>query len=78
MIMKNLMSIKNKAALFIVAMLSSIWTFAQEGASKVDVNITKSNGGNWYSNPILWIVGIGVFILLFVAILRGGDRRTDA
>ena len=76
--MKNLMSIKNKAVLFMLAMLTSIWTSAQEGAAKIDVNVNKGGEANWYSNPILWIVGIGIFILLFVAILRGGDRRTDA
>lgn len=75
--MKNLMSIRNKAALFVMAMLTSVWTYAQDGAAKIDVNVNKGGDATWYSNPILWIVGIGVFILLFVAIVRGG-RRTDA
>ncbi|HYD20153.1 MAG TPA: hypothetical protein VEB40_01660 [Flavipsychrobacter sp.] len=76
--MKNLVILKNRLALIIMALLTSVYTYAQDGAAKVDVDITKSSGENWYNNPILWVVGIAVFILLFVAILRGGDRRTDA
>ena len=41
----------------------------------VNVNITKdSGGGGWYTNPIIWIVGAAVFILLLVALLRGGKK----
>ncbi len=41
----------------------------------VDVNITKdSGGGGWYTNPVVWIVGAAVFILLLVALLRGGKK----
>lgn len=74
--MKNLMSITNRATLTIVAMLTSMLAFAQENAAKIDVNVNKGGGNNWYANPILWIVGIGVFILLFVALARG--NRSDA
>jgi hypothetical protein len=75
--MKNLI-VNNKMLLLVVALLNNVMVFAQDGAAKVDVNVTKTTSSEtWYANPILWVVGIGVFILLLVALLRGG-RRTDA
>ncbi len=53
--------------------------FAQEsggGGSKVDVNITK-NDSSWYAQPWVWIVGGAVFLLLLVALLRGGGNSKD-
>ncbi len=40
---------------------------------KVDIN-KGGGGGGWYTNPIVWIVGAAVFILLLVALLRGGRK----
>jgi hypothetical protein len=37
---------------------------------KVDINKGGDSAG-WYTNPIVWIVGAAVFILLLVALLRG-------
>jgi len=55
---------------------SSVWLIAQD-AKKVDVDInTHSNSSNWYASPWVWIVGVAVFILLLVALTRGG-RRAD-
>lgn len=56
----------------------SVVTFAQEGETKsVDININKNDGGNWYASPWVWVVGAAVFILLLVALTRGGGRRAD-
>ena len=53
----------------------SILAFAQD--KKVDVNISTNKGNdNWYASPWVWIVGGAVFILLLVALTRGG-RRSD-
>jgi hypothetical protein len=63
--------------------------WAQEGntessstTSSTKVSITEETSTEWYTNPIVWIIGAAVFILLLVALLRGGggDRtatRTD-
>ena len=53
----------------------SLGTWAQEKSAEVDVNINKGGGGNWYAQPWVWIVGGALFILLLVALLRGGSRR---
>lgn len=60
----------------LVAALVGVMTYAQETETKrVDINVTKSDG-NWYASPWVWIVGAAVFILLLVALTRGG-RRAD-
>lgn len=49
---------------------------AQEGETKkvnVDVNLTNNNE-SWYASPWVWVVGALVFILLLVALTRGGRR----
>ena len=66
-----------KAYLTLLAVLTNIILFAQEKSTQVDVDINKGNGGgNWYASPWVWIVGVAVFILLLVALTRGG-RRAD-
>ncbi|MDQ6764414.1 MAG: hypothetical protein M3015_17575 [Bacteroidota bacterium] len=49
-----------------------IW--AQDGGADVNVKITK-DGSTWYTQPWVWIVGGAVFILLLVALLRGGGNK---
>jgi hypothetical protein len=58
--------------LFITMMLASTVVRAQ---AEINVDISKdSGGGGWYTNPIIWIVGAALFILLLVALLRGGKK----
>jgi hypothetical protein len=59
----------------LTAMYSTMVVLAQE-TKKVDVDINTNKGSNWYASPWVWIVGAAVFILLLVALTRGG-RRTD-
>ena len=42
----------------------------------VDINVNK-DGGNWYQQPWVWVVGGALFILLLVALLRGGSKKDD-
>jgi len=61
---------------------TALW--AQEGTtesssttSSTKVSITEEQSAEWYTNPIVWIIGAAVFILLLVALLRsGGSDRT--
>ena len=67
----------NKLFLTVLAVFVCGVSFAQDGETKkVDVNINTNSGGNWYAEPWVWIVGGAVFILLLVALMRGG-RRAD-
>lgn len=67
-----------KALLTFYTALLSVWAMAQEETKKVDVNIDANTGGGgaWYASPWVWVVGAAVFILLLVALTRGG-RRAD-
>jgi len=62
----------SKIVLLIAAMLWHIAAFAQEKSMDINVDINDGNNTNWYSNPWAWIIGAAVFILLLVAIVRGG------
>ena len=61
----------------ILSVFFSVAAIAQEGGgADVKVDINKGSGDNWYAQPWVWIVGVAVFILLLVALLRGGGRRS--
>ena len=68
----------NRPFNFRLCLLSIAMLFASavvRAQADVNVNITKdSGGGGWYTNPIIWIVGAAIFILLLVALLRGGKK----
>ena len=57
--------------LSVLGALLSALTYAQEKSADINVDINKGGGGGWYTNPIVWIVGAAVFILLLVALTRG-------
>jgi len=60
-------------ATLLSSFLSAI-SFAQEKGIDVDINVKKEQ--EWYQNPIVWVIGGAVFILLLVALLRGGEKRS--
>ncbi len=67
-----------KVSLLLVTAFLGVLTFAQDGeVKKVDVDINTNSGGNWYSSPVVWVIGAAVFILLLVALTRGGGRKSD-
>jgi hypothetical protein len=62
--------------LAIGSFLTSVQAFAQAAAEKVDVDINTNDGpAGWYTQPWVWVVGVAVFIVIIVAITRGGSRR---
>ena len=52
----------------------SVVSFAQDKGIDVDINVKKEQA--WYQNPIVWVIGGAVFILLLVALLKGGEKRS--
>ena len=52
----------------------SVLAFAQDKGIDVDINVKKEQA--WYQNPIVWVIGGAVFILLLVALLKGGEKRS--
>ena len=55
---------------FILSISLSLISFAQDKGVDVDISVKKESA--WYQNPIVWVIGGAVFILLLVALLRGG------
>jgi len=66
--------VASKIVLFVSAMLMSYVTFGKD-EKKVDVNITTKGDGGFLNNPIVWVIGIAVFILLQVAILKSSNKN---
>lgn len=65
-----------KLTLMVISLFVSVSLLAQEGGgADINVDVNKDSGGAWYASPWVWIVGAAVFILLLVALLRGGGRR---
>ena len=58
---------------FLSCFLSAI-LFAQDKGLDVDINVKKESA--WYQNPVVWVIGGAVFILLLVALLRGGEKKS--
>jgi hypothetical protein len=52
----------------------SLLSFAQDKGIDVDINVKKESA--WYQNPVVWVIGGAVFILLLVALLRGGEKKS--
>lgn len=63
-----------KLTAFILSISLSIISFAQEKGVDVDINLKKESA--WYQSPVVWVIGGAVFILLLVALLRGGEKRS--
>jgi hypothetical protein len=77
----NLTGAVRTAALSLVATLLGFWAMAQDngGDGGAAVTVTKtstSHTENWYTAPWVWIVGAAIFILLLIALVRGGSSRT--
>jgi hypothetical protein len=78
MIMKNLQRIPLCIArlfttIVMVFMLTVAW--AQDKGIDIDVDLDK--GDNWYNNPLVYVIGGAVFILLLVALLKNGNKSSS-
>ena len=65
----------NKAAFLVASLLFSFCSFAQDKKIDVNINTKPDNGGNFFMQPWVWIVGGAIFILLLVALLRSNRSR---
>ena len=67
-----------KISIFLLTIFFSIVTFAQSSTPdlKVDINSTKSTTTtDWYTNPLYWVIGAVVLIIIVALISRGNGRR---
>lgn len=67
-----------KCMMLITSMFVALLSFAQDKKIDVDIN-TDKGGGSFFASPVVWVIGVAVFILLLVALLRSNSgSRTDA
>ncbi len=76
------MKLLSKLQLLVLTAFVNMLVFAQEkGADlKVDVDVNKAGdamtgGGDWMSNPLVWVIGALVVILLVALVARGGGNK---
>ena len=67
-------------ALAVAANLATIMVKAQDKAAdlNVDVDVDKgadAMGGDWMSNPIVWVIGALVLIIVIALVARGGGEK---
>ena len=55
----------------VLSFVAPLLALAQD--AKIEVDVDKDGGSTWYTNPVVWIIGAAVFILLLVALLRGNN-----
>lgn len=70
----------SKIQLFVFTMIGNILLFAQEKSSdlNVDVDLDKGSdmGADWTSNPLVWVIGALVLILIIALVARGGGNKS--
>lgn len=71
--MKQLLNISLASKKFLaIGALFFFQSLLQAQDKTVDVNLNLDKGGDdWYAQPWLWVVGVAVFIIIIVALVRG-------
>lgn len=73
--MKQLSKATKTLTLFVLGLLSSAVAVAQEEGAALDINVNTNDGGAFYTQIWFWVVIGLVFILLLVALLKGGGNN---
>ncbi|HUR64919.1 MAG TPA: hypothetical protein VMZ03_01090 [Chitinophagaceae bacterium] len=65
-----------KTGMALFALLTSILMLAQDKDKGLNVDVDVNKGGSdWYAQPWVWAIGAADFIIIIVAILKGGGRK---
>ena len=64
--------------LFVISILPNVILLAQEKATDLNIDIDKGNdmNSNWLSNPLVWVIGALILILIVALIARGGGKKS--
>ena len=64
--------------LFVISILPNVILLAQEKATDLNIDIDKGNdmNANWLSNPLVWVIGALILILIVALIARGGGKKS--
>ena len=64
--------------LSIALMQTAVFAQDQQPAGTTTTTVSTHETTYWYSSPWVWVLGAAIFILLLVALLRGGSRDTSS
>lgn len=68
-----------KFSLILMALFFSVITFAQDKAADLTVDVktteTSSSSTEWFSNPLYWVIGGLILVVLIAVVARGGGKR---
>ena len=76
----NLLSKIQIFALAVMANFAVVLVKAQEKAADLNVDVDLDKGGNamggdWMSNPLVWVIGALVLIVIIALVARGGGNK---
>lgn len=65
---------KIRLMIIVVILTAGNLTIAIAQDKKLDIDIDVDKEPVWYQQPWAWVLGAAIFILLLVALLRGGKK----
>lgn len=70
-----------KLGVFVLTFFFSVIAFAQNGTGSPDLNVdvttTKTTTTEeWFTNPIYWVIG-ALLLIILIAVVARGNRRAD-
>lgn len=68
------MRILQKTTSTIMAVLFSVIAMAQDEGLDIDVKIGEEGANVWYQNPLYWIIG-ALLVIILIAVLTKGSRN---
>ena len=70
-----------KLGIMILTFFFSVMAFAQDATKSPDLNVdvtttkTTSTTEEWFTNPLYWVIGALVLIIVIALAARGGGKR---
>ena len=70
-----------KLGIMILTFFFSVMAFAQDATKSPDLNVdvtttkTTSTTEEWFTNPLYWVIGALVLIIIVALAARGGGKR---
>ncbi len=71
-----------KFGILILTFFFSVMAFAQDATKSPDLNVdvtttkTTSTTEEWFTNPIYWVIG-ALLLIIIIAVVARGNRTTD-
>lgn len=70
-----------KLGIMILTFFFSVMAFAQDATKSPDLNVdvtttkTTSTTEEWFTNPLYWVIGALILIIIIALAARGGGKR---